>query len=99
MLLSLKKIVATSTRYLTFEPGDTVLDREFRQLIDPILADYMSRRGINEYSLATLTTDADRNENRAVYRIYIKPTTSAEIIELQFVVTAQGIDFSELLAA
>lgn len=99
MLLTTKKIIAASTRYLTFEPNDETLDREFRLLAEPVLKDVMTRRGIREFAIVTMTTDADRDESRARYRMYIKPTKAAEIIELEFVITSQGANFQELLAA
>lgn len=99
MLLYVEKVIATAARQLIFDPNDEVLEREFIQLVEPVLDDVLSRRGIREYSIQAATTDTDRDNNKAVFKIFIKPTKAAEIIEIQFVLTAQGADFQELLAA
>lgn len=99
MLLYVKKVIATAARQLVFDPNDEQLGREFIQLVDPILRDVLARRGVREYRIVDATTDTDRDNNKAVFRMFIKPTKAAEIIELQFVITAQGTDFQELVAA
>jgi hypothetical protein len=99
MLLYCEKVIATAARQLIFDPNDEVLDREFVQLVEPVLDDVLSRRGIREYKIVVATTDTDRENNKAVYKLFIKPTKAAEIIEIQFVLTSQGADFQELLAA
>lgn len=99
MLLYVEKVIATAARQLIFEPNDTVLEREFKQLVEPVLDDVLTRRGIQEYLIQVATTDTDRDNNKAVFKIFIKPTKTAEVIEIQFVLTSQGADFQELLAA
>lgn len=99
MLLYAEKVIATAARILIFEPNDAVLDREFLQLVTPVLDNILSRRGIREYRIVSATTDADRDNNKAVYKLFIKPTKAAEVIEIQFILTSQGADFSELIAA
>jgi phage tail sheath protein FI len=98
-LLYLKKIIATSSRYLVFDPNDDILFREFKQLVEPVFDDIVARRGLVEYLIVNATTDSDRANNKAVFKMFVKPQTTAEIIELQFVLTPQGADFQELLAA
>lgn len=99
MLLYCEKVIATAARQLVFDPNDAVLEREFKQLVEPVLDNVLSRRGITEYLIQAATTDTDRENNKAVFKLYIKPTPTAEIIEIQFVLTSQGANFQELLAA
>jgi hypothetical protein len=99
MLLYVEKVIATAARQLIFDPNDEVLEREFVQLVEPVLDSVLSERGIREYLIQAATTDTDRDNNKAVFKIFIKPTKAAEVIEIQFVLTAQGADFQELLAA
>jgi hypothetical protein len=40
-----------------------------------------------------------REQNKMVGKVYMKPTTTAEIIEVQFILTSQSVSFDELLAA
>jgi len=97
MLLYVKKVIATAARILIFDPNDEVLDREFFQLVDPVLADVLARRGIRKYGIVSATTDDDRENHKAVYKMFIKPTKTARIIDLQFRLTSQGADFQELV--
>jgi phage tail sheath protein FI len=98
MLLYVEKIIATAARQLIFDPNDEVLEREFEQLAEPVLRDVLSRRGIQEFRIVAATTAADRDNNKAVFQMFIKPTKAAEIIELQFMLTSQGANFQELVA-
>jgi hypothetical protein len=98
MLLYVEKVIATAARVLVFDPNDEVLDREFAQLAEPVLRDVMSKRGIREWRIISATTDTDRDNNKAVFQLFIKPTKAAEIIEIQFILTPQGADFQELAA-
>jgi len=99
MLLYAEKVIATAAQQLVFDPNDEVLEREFKQLVEPVLTDILTKRGIQEFLIQAATTDTDRENNKAVFKLFIKPTKTAEIIEIQFVLTSQGADFTELLAA
>jgi hypothetical protein len=97
MLLKAEKEIAASARILAFDPNDEVLDREFESVTEPRLDNILSKRGIREYRIVVATTDTDRDNNKAVYKLLIKPTKAAEIIEIQFALTSQGADFQELV--
>jgi len=99
MLLKAEKLIVASARVMVFDPNDEILDREFESVAEPHLDNILSKRGIREYRLVVATTDTDRDNNRAVYKLLIKPTKAAEIIEVQFALTSQGADFQELIAA
>lgn len=98
MLLYCEKVIATAAKQLVFDPNDDVLDREFKQLVEPVLTDVLTKRGIREFKILAATTDNDRSNNKAVYKLYIKPQSTAEIIEIQFILTPQGANFQELTA-
>jgi hypothetical protein len=98
MLLFAEKVIATASRSLVFDPNDEVLEREFKQLAEPVLKDILSKRGIREFRINIATTDQDRENSKAVFQMFIKPQKAAEIIELQFILTPQGANFQELAA-
>jgi len=98
MLLYVEKVIATASRQLVFDPNDAALGRQFKQLVDPVLRYVLSQRGIREYLIVDATTNEDREQSKAVFKMFIKPMKAAEVIELQFVITPQGADFQELLA-
>lgn len=100
LLNTLKKNIASFSEDMEFEQNDEILAREFRNLIDPILAAAVTGRGVREYRIViddTTTTDQDRDENRLVGKIYIKPIKTAEQIVLDFIITSQGANIEELI--
>ena len=99
MLLQVETVIAAACRYLTFEPNDASLFREFEQIVDPVLAQVLTQRGIREYKIIDATTDADRDNVTLRGRMFIKPMKAAEIIVLEYVLTSQGANFEELIAA
>ncbi len=99
MLLSVERSVLDAAKTIVFEPGDDTTDREFIDQATPLLEFVQDNRGLREFLIVAVSTDADRAGNKVVYQIFIKPTPAAEIVEVQFVLTAQSANFSELLAA
>jgi len=102
MLNFVKTESAAAVRIDLFEPLDTILFRQIRQKLTPIYQEVQNRRGINRFEvvLDTSSTTARNLENSEVVGfIVIEPTKAAEKIILNFVVTAQGAQFSEALAA
>lgn len=99
MLLFAEREILALAKTIVFEPGDEITDRDFTQKVTPLLEFIQDNRGIRESLVVAASTAADRDANRAVYQIFIKPTTTAEVVEVQFILTAQTADFSEILAA
>jgi hypothetical protein len=100
MMLYLEKVVATAARQLLFEPDDQVTWLSFVNLVEPFMQAVKDRRGLIDFQVrcdaTTNTPDVvDRNEMRAI--IFLKPTKAAEFIQIDFVLTAQGANFNELV--
>jgi uncharacterized protein len=96
----LKKTISTSTQYLVFDPNDPTLWTRWEMLVRPFMKSVQARRGLIDWQVtmdATTTTALDIDANTAVGRIFVKPTKSAEILALQFVLTPTGASFSEIL--
>jgi hypothetical protein len=99
LMLYLEKIIASTARYILFEPNDTVTWISFVNLVEPYLQSVKDRRGLIDFQVrcdaTTNTADVvDRSEMRAI--IFLKPTKAAEFIQIDFVLTSQGANFSEL---
>lgn len=99
LLLMIRKAIAATTRYLTFDPNDEFLWNEWKGLIEPYLDSIKSRRGLYDYKVLmsddTTITDSDIDQNRMPGRVLIKPTKSAEFIPIDFVLYATGAEFTE----
>jgi len=93
LMLYMRKIIIESTRGLIFEPDDTTLKDQFESIIKPILAQIKSDRGITEYKLVTSQTPEQMDLHELSCKLWVKPTPTLEYIEINFMVTPQGVVF------
>jgi hypothetical protein len=68
-------------------------------MVEPFLRDIQGRRGITDFKVVCDESNntgevIDRNE--FVADIYVKPARSINFIQLNFIATRTGVDFSEL---
>ena len=99
LLLYLEKVIATASRFLVFEPNDTILWAQFVDLVTPYCDSVKARRGLYDFAVrcdkTTNPPDAiDRNEMHAF--ILLKPTKTAEQIIITFTLTTTGANFNEI---
>lgn len=93
LVLYMRKLLIESVRGLIFEPNDATLREEFEGIVKPILSQIKADRGITDYRLETSQTKEQMDMHEMSAKIWIKPTPALEAIELEFVVTPQGIEF------
>ena len=96
LMLYMKKLIVEACRRLIFEPNDTTLVDEFKDIVNPILAQIKSDRGITDYRLDPSQTPEQMDAHEMSATIWVKPTPTLEYIELNFVVTPQGVSFSDM---
>ena len=98
LLLYLRKVAARFSRYFVFEPNDPITWDRVRRTFEPLLSDVKSRRGLIDYKVVcdeTTNTPARVDRNELWCRIFVKPTKAAEIIQLDFIILAQGASVEE----
>lgn len=98
MLLYAEKLIATAVKYLVFEPNEPVTWRRFTLLVNPILENIASNRGLEEFQVicdASTNPPEQRNNKTMRAKLYMTPVLAAERIELDFTVFAAGAEFSE----
>lgn len=96
----LKRVVAATCQYLTFEPNDRITWTSFEDLIEPTLESIRNRRGVYEYYLVPgeeVVTSDDIDNYRMPGRIFVKPTKTAEVIPIYFTLTNTGAIFNDVL--
>lgn len=99
LFIVLEKAIATAAKYQLFEQNDEFTRSHFRSMVEPFLRDVRARRGITDFKVicdSSNNTAAVIDRNEFVADIYIKPTKSINFINLTFVATSQGVDFSEI---
>lgn len=98
MLLHAQKVIATSVKYLVFEPNDPVTWRRFTLLVNPTLQFIAQNQGLEKFSVIcdeTTNPPAQRNNKTMRGKIKLQPVLAAEIIEIDFALFAAGADFNE----
>jgi len=99
LFIVLEKSIATAAKFLLFEFNDEFTRAQFRQLVEPYLRDVQGRRGITDFKVVcdeTNNTPQVIDSNSFVGDIYIKPTRSINFIQLNFIATPTGVNFSEI---
>lgn len=97
LMLRLRKAVAIAVNKIIFDPNDPTTRSTFESLVMPILATTKENRGISDYRLVIASnsvTTADRREITG--QIFIKPYQALEWVNLDFVLTPEGISFSDI---
>ena len=96
LVLYMRKLLIEATRGLIFEPNDATLKEEFEGIVKPILSQIKADRGITDFRLEVSQTKEQMDMHELSAKIWIKPTPTLEYIEIEFVVTPQGIEFDVL---
>jgi phage tail sheath protein FI len=99
LFIVLEKAISTASKYSLFEFNDAFTRAQFRSLVEPFLRDVQARRGIFDFKVVCdekNNTPTVIDSNRFVADIYIKPTRSINFIQLNFVATRTGVNFSEV---
>ena len=97
LLIRVKKLVSQASRYLIFEQYDATLEKQFRSIVEPILQDVKSNRGIYDYRIVTESTEETRDQHILPAKIMIKPTPALEYISISFVVYPESVEFDDSL--
>jgi hypothetical protein len=96
MLNSVKKFVASSSRYLLFENNTAVTRNRFLNIVTPYLESIQQRQGLYSFSVVmdeTNNTSDVIDRNQLVGQIYLQPAKSVEFIILDFNVLPTGATF------
>ena len=99
LFIVLEKAIATASKFFLFEQNDAFTRAQFKNLVVPFLKTVQQRRGITDFKVVCDETNntgevIDRNE--FVADIFVKPTRSINFIQLNFIATKTGVNFSEV---
>lgn len=107
LLIYMRKALTKINRIFLFEPNDPITWRRVFNLIDPWMADLLSRRAFYEYVIqcdqdaetvdeAILNTPERIDKGEYLCRIFIKPTRTLLYFGIEAVITKTSADFKEL---
>jgi len=99
LMMYIEEAVAESSRFVVFEPNSPQTWRALARLINPFLQTIKENGGLYEYAVQCdeeTTTPAHIDRNELVCRVFVKPTKTAEFVELNFILVSTGGSFTEV---
>lgn len=99
MIIEARKFVTTIAYRLLFDPIDQEIFDQFKRVTEPYFENVRALRGLTEFRVKmdeTTTTPDDIDNNRINGQIIIKPTKSAEEINIGFIITRQDANFDNI---
>ncbi len=100
LMIYIEEAIAESSRFVVFEPNNPQTWRSLVRLIHPFLEELRNKGGLVDFAVQCdeeTNTPAAIDRNQLVARVFVKPTRTAEFIELHFVLTTTGADFREII--
>ena len=100
LMIHIEEAIAESSRFVVFEPNNPQTWRSLVRLIHPFLEELRGKGGLVDFAVQCdeeTNTPAAIDRNQLVARVFVKPTRTAEFIELHFVLTTTGADFREII--
>lgn len=100
LFILLRKNISAAAADLLFEINDDFTQAQFRNMVDPLLRDIQGRRGITAYRIVcdeTNNTPQVIDNNGFAGDVYVSPARSINTIQLNFVGTRTGVDFTEIV--
>ena len=95
MMLTVRKTISRMSRNFVFEANNAATRSALLNMVNNYLGSVQSANGINEFR-ASISEGADLVDRNVIKgKIFLKPTSVAEIIIFDFTLTPQGASFSE----
>lgn len=99
LMMYVEEAVSESARFVVFEPNNSQTWRALVRLITPFLQNIKSKGGFYDFRVqcdSETNTAQMIDQNQLVCRVFVKSTRTAEFVELNFILTTTGADFSEI---
>jgi len=96
LLIEVKKFIASSTRYLVFEPNNAATRLRFLSIVNPYLDSVKNQQGLNAFRVIMDETNntPDLVDQNILYgQLLLQPTRTAEFIVLDFNIQPTGAAF------
>lgn len=94
LLIRLKTLLSTACVSLLFDPNDPTMADSFKSSVKAVLDPIKNTRGITDYRIEVDDSAEARDRLELPAKIFIKPTQMLEYIDIELVVTPQGVQFS-----
>lgn len=98
LLITVKKFIASASRYLVFDPNDQTVRDKFLAIVNPYLEQVRAQRGLTAFRVVmddTNNTPQTIDQNILYGKLFLQPTRTAEFIILDFNIQPTGAAFPE----
>jgi hypothetical protein len=98
LLITVKKFIASATRYLVFEPNTNATRNRFLAIVNPYLEQVKAEQGLYAFRVVMDGTNNTANlidQNILYGQLFLQPTRTAEFIVLDFNIQPTGAAFPE----
>ena len=88
LMMYVEEAISQSSRFVVFEPNNPQTWRALVRLVNPFLQNIKSKGGFYDFRVQCdeeTNTPAVIDRNEMVCRVFVKPTKTAEFVELNFV--------------
>ena len=96
LLLRMRKLISIACLGLIFEPNDATTKNKFLSTVTPIMDNIKANRGISDYRIEVNDTIESRERRELQAKIYFKPLNALEYIDLEFILTPEGVNFDDI---
>lgn len=96
LLLQARKLISAVSIRLLFEQNDSIIRTQFLNLVNPILDNIRTERGLTDFRVTVDNSPESIDRNELCGKIYIKPTRALEFICVEFVLTPTGASFDNI---
>jgi hypothetical protein len=96
LLLQARKLISAVSIRLLFEQNDSVVRNQFLSLVNPILDNIRSERGLTDFRVVLSNDPEDIDRNQLTGQIFLKPTRALEFIQVEFVIMNTGASFDNI---
>lgn len=96
LLLQTRKLISAVSIRLLFEQNDDIVRNQFLSLVNPILENIRSERGLTDFRVVLDNDPEAIDRNELCGRIFLKPTRSLEFICVEFNIVPTGASFDDI---
>jgi hypothetical protein len=96
LLLQARKLISAVAIRLLFEQNDAIVRNQFLGLVNPILDNIRSERGLTDFRVVLDNDPESIDRNELCGRIFIKPTRALEFICVEFNIMDTGASFDDI---
>lgn len=100
LFITVEKVIASASKFELFELNNESTQARFKNMVEPYLRDIQGKDGIIDFRVvvdATVNTPDIIDAGKFRANIFIKPARSIQEIELTFIATRTGVEFSEIV--